>query len=123
MLAAGLLTVVMLVALALSDLAKIASARSEAQMAADAAALAAAQDLAYPTTDSDPSIMAAEYAQANGASVVTCGCAPGAETATVTVARATPPLAILSQPGGIRATAVAAVTLPEVPPPEPAGVP
>jgi secretion/DNA translocation related TadE-like protein len=82
-LAAGIV-VVLALTLGFADLARVLSARSQARTAADAAALAAAQDLAVPTGE-DPAMSAAAFAASNGASLVACACAPGTFEAIVEV--------------------------------------
>jgi secretion/DNA translocation related TadE-like protein len=82
-LAAGIL-VVLVLTLGVGDLARVLTARSRARTAADAAALAAAQELAVPS-GVDPAGYAAEYAWANGATLISCGCARGTWEAVVEV--------------------------------------
>lgn len=67
-----------------ADLVLVLAARSRAQTAADAAALAAAQELAIPTGNA-PATFATDYASRNGATVVSCACAAGRSDAVVTV--------------------------------------
>jgi secretion/DNA translocation related TadE-like protein len=57
----------------LVDVARASGARTHAQAAADAAALAAAQEQILPT-GTDPADLAAEYAKRNGARLVICRC-------------------------------------------------
>lgn len=59
-------------------------ARAHAQQAADAAALAAAQELALPSGRA-PAAVAADFAARNDARLVACVCAPGTEQAVTTV--------------------------------------
>ena len=66
------------------DLARAFQAKGHAQTAADAAALAAAQEIAIPSGAS-PSDVAAEYAERNGAVLVSCACDPGSTAAQVEV--------------------------------------
>lgn len=82
--AAGFLVVLAVVAMALADVARVLLARSRAQTAADAAALAAAQSLAFPT-GLDPEPAARALAQRNGAILVRCACRPGTFEARVEV--------------------------------------
>jgi secretion/DNA translocation related TadE-like protein len=82
-LAAGILVVLILV-LGVADLGRVLLARSRARTAADAAALAAAQELAIPS-GRDPSVLAGRYAHANGAELSTCVCAVGTFEAIVEV--------------------------------------
>jgi hypothetical protein len=75
---------VVVMALAMADVARALAAVSRAQSAADAAALAAAQEIFEPTGD-PPSAAAARYADANGAELVECDCPPGGTEAVATV--------------------------------------
>ena len=81
--AAGV-AVVLVLTMGVADLGRVLTARGRARVAADAAALAAAQELAVPT-GLDPAALAAEYAEANGAEIVSCGCAVGTSKARVVV--------------------------------------
>jgi secretion/DNA translocation related TadE-like protein len=56
-----------------ADVARASSARTHAQAAADAAALAAAQEQILPSV-AGPGDLAAEYARRNGARLVFCRC-------------------------------------------------
>jgi hypothetical protein len=67
-----------------ADLARVASARTRAQTAADAAALAAAQELIAPSLDS-PREVANEYAERHGAVVTRCECDIASDEAVVQV--------------------------------------
>ena len=69
--------------LACADLAHVLVARGDAQSAADAAALAAAQELALPSAGAAPCEVAAEYATRNAASLESCE--PSPESAEVLV--------------------------------------
>ena len=69
-----------------ADVGRALVARARAEAVADLTALAAAQELALPTGDAEPSQVAADYADRNGARLVTCSCPPGALEATVRVA-------------------------------------
>jgi secretion/DNA translocation related TadE-like protein len=66
------------------DVAAAAGRKSRAQAAADAAALAAAQEQLLPS-GRDPGSVAAEYAERNGARVVSCRCPEGGREAMVVV--------------------------------------
>ena len=83
LLAAGILVVLVLV-LGVTDLGRVLIARSKARTAADAAALAAADELALPT-GADPAALAAEYAKRNGADLTACTCTVGTFEAVVMV--------------------------------------
>jgi Flp pilus assembly protein TadG len=78
------MAVIVVLALASSDVASVLAAASRAQTAADAAALAAAQELALPGGTA-PSTAAQEFAARNGAQLLWCNCAPGAADAVVEV--------------------------------------
>ena len=66
------------------DVGRALIARSRAEAVADLAALAAAQELAFPM-GTDPASIAADYADRNGARVVSCSCAAGTFEAVVHV--------------------------------------
>lgn len=70
--------------LGLGDTAVLLLARSRAQVAADAAALAAASEL-IPGSSGDPSYQASRFATANGGTLVFCRCAKGSREAVVQV--------------------------------------
>src|SRR5690349_20274933 len=75
-LAAAVMLVAGSLALAGMDLLRALDGRARAQAAADAAALAAARELAIPTGIT-PTEAAADYAGRNGAVLVSCTCAAG----------------------------------------------
>lgn len=107
--AAALALGVMLSALS-ADLARVAVARAEAQTAADGAALAAAQELVRPSGRS-PSEVAAEYAELDGARLLSCSCDAGSSEAVVSVARDVI-LPFLGQVRTVEASARAVVAAP-----------
>jgi len=82
-LAAGILVTIVLT-MGVADLARVLIARSSARTAADAAALAAAQELAFPT-GLDPAALAADFAAANDATLTSCACELGTFEALVEV--------------------------------------
>jgi secretion/DNA translocation related TadE-like protein len=82
-LAAGIL-VVLVVTMGIADVGRVLVARSRARTAADAAALAAADELGLPT-GRDPAELAAEYAMRNGATLTACACNVGTFQADVAV--------------------------------------
>jgi secretion/DNA translocation related TadE-like protein len=88
--AAGILVVAGVLCLASIDLLRMVQAQAHGQSAADAAALAAAQELAIPSGDGTPSQAAAGYAAANGAELVSCLCEPGSSEAVVEIRLAVP---------------------------------
>jgi secretion/DNA translocation related TadE-like protein len=75
----------LVVTMGAADVGRALIARSRAEAVADLAALAAAQQLALPS-GTDPSTVAAEYADRNGARLVSCSCASGTSEAIVEVA-------------------------------------
>jgi secretion/DNA translocation related TadE-like protein len=79
-----------------ADVGRVLIERSRAEMAADAAALAAAQDLALD--QGDPAADAARFAAENGAELVACTCSIGSFDAVITVRRSFGGLLLL--PGG-----------------------
>jgi secretion/DNA translocation related TadE-like protein len=81
---AALVAMILVLGLGAADLARALVAASRAQSAADAAALAAAQELALPA-GREPADAAAEYAALNGAELIECRCAVGTLEATVLV--------------------------------------
>ena len=78
------LLIALVLAMGCADVGRILVARERAQTAADASALAAAQELAIPG-GRDPAEVAADYATRNGATLTACDCAAGRTEATVTV--------------------------------------
>ncbi len=83
---------------------------SRAQAAADAAALAAAQEMVEPTGQ-DPAEVAAKFAERNGATLVRCDCADGGSEATVSVQVEVSGLLLLRSGRTITAIARAVVDL------------
>jgi secretion/DNA translocation related TadE-like protein len=96
--AAALAAMILVLGLGAVDLAKALVALSRAQSAADATALAAAQELALPS-GIEPADAAAEYATRNGAELIECRCAVGTLEATV---RVRVPVGYVSTLGGDR---------------------
>ncbi len=82
---AAIVLLALVMSVGLADMARVLVARSHARTAADAAALAVAQELVLPSGD-DPAAVADRYAERNGAVVTACDCAAGAFEDTVTVA-------------------------------------
>jgi secretion/DNA translocation related TadE-like protein len=81
---AAMLPVVLLLAMGTADIGTTLVARSRARAAADAAALAAAQELALPT-GGDPVEIARDYAARGGGELTACTCATGSYEAVVDV--------------------------------------
>jgi secretion/DNA translocation related TadE-like protein len=67
-----------------ADLSRVVGAKAQAQTAADAAALAAAQELLVPSGRT-PEEVARDFADRNGAVLVACRCDPGTTEAVATV--------------------------------------
>jgi len=110
LLAAGIL-VALVLALGVTDLGRVLIARSKARTAADAAALAAADELALPS-GADPAVLAAEYAARNGADLTACTCAVGTFEADVMVQVTTGDLLLFPGARVVVARARAVVDLP-----------
>ena len=106
--AAAVVALVMVLSLGAADLARAISAVARAQTAADAAALAAAQELAIPS-GLDPTKAAFDYAVRNGAALVACDCPRGALEATVRVSVDVGPMLLLADDRAVAATARAVV--------------
>jgi secretion/DNA translocation related TadE-like protein len=83
-LVAAILSLVTVLALITVDVVRALQSKARAQTAADAAALAAAQDIALGSTTS-PAEAASEYARRNGGVLTRCRCARGSLEAVVTV--------------------------------------
>jgi secretion/DNA translocation related TadE-like protein len=75
----------LIVTMGAADVGRALIARSRAEGAADLAALAAAQELAFPS-GTDPAELAADYAVRNGARLLSCDCAEGTYETIVRVA-------------------------------------
>ncbi|MFM8998754.1 MAG: pilus assembly protein TadG-related protein [Actinomycetota bacterium] len=101
----------LLLGLGVRDLAVVALAGGRAASAADAAALAAVQAMAMPPFD-DPRVVAAEYAERNGAELVGCRCEASFYEADVTVAIAVGGLWLAPDGLVVRRSARAVVDLP-----------
>jgi secretion/DNA translocation related TadE-like protein len=93
-----------------ADLSRVTVGRARAQSAADAAALAAAQQLIRPS-DRSPAELASEYAERGGTELLSCRCDPGSTEAVVTVEREVV-LPLLGQVRTVRASAKAVVAAP-----------
>jgi len=109
---AAVAALAVLLAAATADLARVLVAAARAQTAADAAALAAARELALPG-DLEPAAVAAEYAARNGATLVSCRCDRGTFEAVVAVRLAVGPLLLFDDDRSVGASARAVVVLPE----------
>lgn len=111
-LVAAMAGVLVMLALGAADVARVFAAASRAQTAADAAALAAAQELALPGGLLTPAEIAASYAVRNGAVLGSCACEPGSFSADVEVAVGTGSLFLAPDDLEVVASARAVVDLP-----------
>jgi secretion/DNA translocation related TadE-like protein len=102
--AAAVIAIVVVATMGVADVGKALVARAHAQQAADAAALAAAQELALPT-GRVPAEVAGNLAARNGAALAACTCAAGTTDALVEVR--VPVGRLLLVPGALSATAIA----------------
>jgi hypothetical protein len=89
------------------DLLRALEGVARAQTGADAAALAAAQELALPT-GADPAAIAGDYAGRNGTTLVSCVCQPPSAEAVVEV-QVTVPFLLLGGSRTVQAVARAVV--------------
>jgi DNA topoisomerase-1 len=108
---AAIVGVLVMLALGVADVARVLGAAAEAQTAADAAALAVAQELAFPA-GVEPADVAREYAERNGAAIAGCQCDAGTFEAVVTVRVDVGPLLLFADDRATLATARAVVDLP-----------
>jgi secretion/DNA translocation related TadE-like protein len=108
---AGVAVVALVASLGVADVGKALVARARARAAADAAALAAVQELALPGGH-DPSGVAADYAQRNGAALSSCACAAGSLEAVVEVETPVGPMFLVGDSLNVRARARAVIDLP-----------
>jgi secretion/DNA translocation related TadE-like protein len=111
---AAAIALAFVVALGSADLGRVLVARSRARTAADAAALAAAQELALPTGRL-PAEVAADYAARNGAALTACACEPATFEAVVQVAVEVDGLLLLPGARTVAARARAIVAVPTPP--------
>jgi secretion/DNA translocation related TadE-like protein len=109
--AAAVIAIVVVATMGVADVGKALVARTHAQAAADAAALAAAQELAF-TSGIAPAVAAEEFAQRNGATLVSCACALGGADAVVEVSVPVGHLLLLPGDRSATASARAVVDLP-----------
>jgi hypothetical protein len=103
------------VTLGAADVGRVLIARSQARTAADAAALAAVQELALPTGLA-PAEVAANYAARNGAVLTACICEPATFEAVVQVAVEVDRLLLVPGSRTVAARARAIVALPSAAP-------
>jgi secretion/DNA translocation related TadE-like protein len=111
-LVAAVIAVILTMVLLSADAARLLAGVSRAQTAADAAALAAAQEIAL-SADEDPAAVAAVYAEMNGGRLVQCVCPDGGPEgppgAIVTVRVDPGPMFLLSEGADVEAMARAVV--------------
>jgi secretion/DNA translocation related TadE-like protein len=108
---AALIVVLVALALAAADVARVLTAAADAQTAADAAALAVAQELFLPS-ELEPVDVARDYAERNGAFLEGCECDRDTLEAVVTVRLPIGPLLMFADDRAVRASARAVVDLP-----------
>jgi secretion/DNA translocation related TadE-like protein len=108
---AAVIALLVVLTMGAADVGHALVARAHAEQAADAAALAAAQELAF-STGQEPSAVAAEYAERNGGTLLACACAVVGAEALVDVS--VPVGSLLLLPGArlVTARARAVVDLP-----------
>ena len=104
----------LVVTMGMADVGRALIARTRAEAVADLAALAAAQELAFPS-GADPASIAADYADRNQARVVSCDCAVGTSEAVVEVAVPVRGFLLPLMDREVRAVARAVVDLPPEP--------
>lgn len=109
--AAAVMAIVVVSTMGVADVGKALVARNHAQQAADAAALAAAQELAF-ATGRDPAAWAADYARRNRATLISCRCPRGSSEAVVIVTVPVGRLLLLPGSRSARAEARAVVDRP-----------
>ena len=117
---AAVVLIALVMSVGLADLARVLVARSHARTAADAAALAVAQELVLPS-GADPAQVAAQYAERNGADLTDCICAAGTFEDTVTVSITVEGFLLITGARTVTARARAVVDVPVTPDPSPAG--
>lgn len=108
---AAVLAASVVLALGVADVARVLTVASDAQTAADAAALAAVQELALPS-DLEPSEAAREYAERNEAVLLECTCDRETFEAVVRVRMPVGVLLLFADDRVVEATARAVVDLP-----------
>jgi secretion/DNA translocation related TadE-like protein len=112
---AAVVLLALVLSIGVADVARVLVARSHARTAADAAALAAAQELALPS-GADPAEVAAAYAERNDAILSDCICAAGTFDATVTVSIVVDGFLLVTGTRTVTARARAVVDMPGGPP-------
>jgi Flp pilus assembly protein TadG len=113
---AAIVLLALVLSVGVADVARVLIARSHARTAADAAALAVAQELALPS-GADPADVAADYAGRNDAILTDCSCIAGTLDTTVTVTIVVDGFLLVTGARTVTARARAVVDLPVEPPP------
>jgi Flp pilus assembly protein TadG len=109
----ALMAVALVLAMGVADLARVLTGAGRAQTAADAAALAAAQELASASgAGVEPADLAAAYAERNGALLTACSCEAGGTEAVVTVTVQVGSLVLAPDDRVVTASARAVVDIP-----------
>jgi Flp pilus assembly protein TadG len=109
----ALMAVALVLAMGVADLARVLTGAARAQTAADAAALAAAQELASASgAGVEPADLAAAYAERNGALLTACSCEAGGTEAVVTVTVQVGSLVLAPDDRVVTASARAVVDIP-----------
>jgi len=106
--AAAVTAMAVILCMAAADLARVLVVTQRARTAADAAALAAAQELALPSGN-DPAAVASDYAARNGGTVTDCVCDVGSFQADVHVLVPVGPLLLFGDDRSVTAEARAVV--------------
>ncbi len=113
---AAIVLLALVLSVGVADVARVLIARSHARTAADAAALAAAQELALPTGVA-PSAVAADYAERNDAILDRCICDAGTLEAIASVSIVLDGFLLVTGPRTVTSRARAVVDLPSEPAP------
>jgi secretion/DNA translocation related TadE-like protein len=108
---AAIALVLLVCTMGIADVGSVLAARAHTRAAADAAALAAAQELAF-ATDASPTEQAALLARRNGAELIACVCDAGSFEAVVTVRSAPTDLLLVPRSITLDVQARAVVDLP-----------
>ena len=112
---AAVILLSLVLSMGLADVARVLIARSHARTAADAAALAVAQELVLPT-GADPAQVAARFAALNGAVVTACDCVTRSLEATVGVTITVDGFLLIAGARSVVARSRAVVDLPSAAP-------
>ena len=114
--AAGVMALTVVLTLGAADVGRALVAQARARTAADASALAAAQELALPTGRT-PGEVAVEYATRNGGDLLSCACDTGSSDAIVEVRVPVGPLFLAGDDRWVTARSRAVVDVTPPPPP------